>query len=486
MRKAIVLILIIILSLAALRVDFLTNPPVWPDEALYADMARNILVGKLPSTLLWQHLIPGVENAALWYPPVFIYLIAGAFRIFGFSIIIQREISVGAAVGLAVIFYFLVNRLNPNSKRKFYWVPALVAFLLIFDGNFLAAGRLSRPEIFVLLFLFSGIFLFLKTDDRKDEKLIVLFFSGVCFSLAFLCHFLAIIYWPLIPLQIYFGDSKHRLRKLIIFVTGIVGPLLFWLFLLWPNRSVFYQQMLIVFGSRQKIPFSFWDFLFIAVDWPNRLLGLSYILTGILYIFSFLKNRWRHQIWLLGALVLSWFGYIIGKMTWYVVYLVPFVYLCLGVLIREEFTRKKKWTVGLISCLLLVLLLINGLKFIRAVKSSQREPDESYFQFANTIKKLIPDGKTTYLSVIPDPYFVLVSPGRKLYEFPAAPADRNNFLQVLDTSDYIVINDQLESIYFGDLLNRYIYNNARSIIYVKSDIYTQAAVIELVPPSMRK
>lgn len=159
--------LVIVFILIGLAL-FLKEPPVWPDEAIYADIAQNLVQDNRLGTDLWRETIPGVENYALWYPPVFFYLLSFWFKIFGFSIINQRLLSFLMAI-VVIIFYTLLSKeLIKKDKNNLALIVILSLFGLISDVVFLKASRVSRPEIFILAFGFVAFWFF--WQSLKGEK----------------------------------------------------------------------------------------------------------------------------------------------------------------------------------------------------------------------------------------------------------------------------------------------------------------------------
>ncbi len=72
-----------------------------------------------------------------------------------------------------------------------------------------------------------------------------------------------------------------------------------------------------------------------------------------------------------------------------------------------------------------------------------------------------------------------------LYQFPPLPPKVNEYLNLLDKTDYVVINNHLEAIYVGGLLSRYAdINKAAEYTVGKSTLYS-VSVIELISRNKR-
>ena len=109
---------------------------------------------------------------------------------------------------------------------------------------------------------------------------------------------------------------------------------------------------------------------------------------------------------------------------------------------------------------------------------------QDYEYVGKEIASIIPQEKSVYLSSIPDFYFVLRDK-YTLYQFPPLPPKVNEYLDLLDKIDYVVINIHLEDIYVGGLLARYIDINKASEYTVGETTLYQTRLIELIPRNKR-
>ena len=109
-----ILVVYFFLALSSL----LDNPPVWPDEAYYADIALNLLRENRLGTDLWGDMIPGSRTNFYQYPPGLFYLFAGLFSLTGPSIYFQRLLAVIAGAGFLVGFYFFCKKVIGSKTKK--------------------------------------------------------------------------------------------------------------------------------------------------------------------------------------------------------------------------------------------------------------------------------------------------------------------------------------------------------------------------------
>lgn len=461
----------------------LKEPPVWPDEAIYADIAQNILKENRLGTFLWQRLIPNVENCACWNPPVLFYAIAFWFKLFGFSIVNQRLLSILAGLLFLVVFY-LFAKLFFTSKS--IWFPTLTLGSLILDFTFLKATRVSRPEIFILLFGTSSLYFLLQGFKIDNLKLKLLFIvtSGILASFTFLIHYLGIFFFLSVILVILLANKLLILRTKIfyLFMASFFTPIAIWVLSRFSEINTIKEQFFL--ASLRKNMESPW----LIILWQTqplslKLLYLSYLLiTAVFLVFSFISKEKKYLILSL-VLLSSWVFALLGKMFWYFVLPLPFIYLAFFLLLSEIWKDKLKLKIlgGIFLIIVLTNLHLEYLTFLQ-----EGGENYSYDKFAKEILKVIPDKSTVFLSAIPDPYFSFKNQrNNKLYEFPVLATSPENYLRVLNDSDFIVYNGSYEEILFGDFLLRYIERNKLNIDKIGEPFQYQAFIIKLKPKTQR-
>jgi len=202
-------------------------------------------------------------------------------------------------------------------------------------------------------------------------------------------------------------------------------------------------------------------------------------------LFFVLKKQKKSFLLLALGLILSWFFVISGKGCWYPVLVLPFVYLSLAVLLKEKLDLKIKLTLALI---LFLNLLANFRLHSYLLLTIGKKDHYSYKNFTQEILKIIPEGKTVFLSVIPNPYFGFKEAQRsnRLYEFPVTATDRKNYTKVLDDSDFVIYNRSYEEVVYGDFLWQYLERNKLRIYKIGQPFQYQTSIIELKPKSERE
>src|SRR5579862_1963825 len=131
---------------------FLKYPPVWPDEALYANPAINILRRGVMASDSWPGLLLGTNRHTYIAPPFYFLYLAGWFRLWGVGIVVMRLSSVAAGVVALAATYFLgvKSGLSP-------WLSLIPPSLLAIDSVFLRAALIGRPDMLALAFILLAL-----------------------------------------------------------------------------------------------------------------------------------------------------------------------------------------------------------------------------------------------------------------------------------------------------------------------------------------
>lgn len=489
----------------------LKAPLIWPDEAIYADVAVNIIKENRLGTDLWQGVIPEIENHAYWYPPVFFYLLAFWFKVTHISILDQRLLSLIIGSGFIIIYFYfnksLIAAINGISHKRdglfkdknmhFSWFSTLSVCALMTDFLLLRATRISRPEILVLFFGILALFLFLKVKNIEEIKgryqSSLLIFSGVFASLAFLTHTIGSLFFFAINLYLIFCYKSRLLksRYFYLFQISFLLPILVWLISILPSLEILIQQFLLA-AERKGMDEIWLVSLFQTQPLTVKIIYLCYLIISISFvILAFVKKR-KEYIFLAVILTCTWVFSIYGKMFWYFVFPIPFIYTAASILIYKalSYWKNKKSSYSaqilVIFIAITITLILSNLKLHANTIPSLIGVNFSYDKYTEKIIELIPTGKTVFLSSIPDPYFALKSRGQnKMYEFPVLRTDRDNYLKILNNSDYIIYNGSYESTLFGSFLLSYINKNQAEVIKIGEPLQYQTYIIKLKPQKER-
>lgn len=455
----------------------LKEPAVWPDEVVFASVAREIASG---------------SNVfrSFGYPPVTFYLLAGWFKMFGFSISNQRFLSLAVtSIFLLALFFLARLVLRKNSclttkQADFFSIIAVSS--LVLDFTFLKGAKIGRPEIFLLLFGTLLLLFLLKSFEsgvaKKWQRAATLL-SGVLGGIAVLTHPIAAIFLIAGSIILFLNLRAKTIiswRSYLFIIPPLFLVLLVKLIHLFDMQAVAAPRLAVVQAQQ-----SWLTPLFQTQPLELKIAYLGYFaITFVFFIFSLLK---RQRVYLSLSLILffCWAAAVYGKMFWYYLLPLPFVYLAGVIILSEAFVHKVgfKYPVFILAALVSLNLSLNLKTW------TQMGGDNfSYQKFGESVQNIIPTGQTVFLSTIPDLYYKLKSsqPQAKVYEFPSSSIPRQEYLKELNDSDYIVYNGSYDSTFFGDLLVQYIEKNKESIFNVSTPNQYQALVIKLKPKEARQ
>lgn len=471
MRFSVALLILLVLFFLSLNLPHLLEfTPVWPDEAWISDVALNILKTGQPGTRIWGE-IPDATKHALWYPPIFLYLLAGWFKVFGFSIVIQRSLSVVITVIFISIFYIFSKFLISEESGKISNTKAsLLAFLgstlLIIDPTFFKASVISRPEILVLDFItLSGFLLFkiLSGKLTKTWEMVFLILSGLFIGLSVMTHFLAgiflasfLLYW----LFFIFNKKSFFDKNFYIFMVFAFIPSAIWILSNLDNLNILKSQVMLLAQERTLIP-SWLNLSFSILPLTNRISYLLYLIVTFILFTVYLMTKKNH---LLIPLLLSgaaWVFAYFGKIEWYAVYITPFVYIALILLLVYSISNKKgfllkdlKYSVISISVILFILGVNNYINIASYTNG------KSYFELEKKARLAIPKGKTVFLSSIPDLYYAFKPDNSyQLYRLPLVEVNPDDFKKVLTKLDYAAINFSLSNAFIKNMQDNFLEEN---------------------------
>lgn len=478
MKKVIGYLFLIIISTSPFSMTsfflFLKDPLPWPDEAIYLDMAKNLLsTGKL-ATSIFGDAILGMRNAALWYPPFYFYTLSGWINIFGQSLESIRILSFILGLLSLIIFFFITKIIFKNNL-----LASFGTFLLSFDVNFSRAGRIARMDI-LTFFLILLSFLFLLLGQKRKKYFYI--FSGVFVGLSILTHPLGLV--SLIIVITYFLVEKYSWKEKIFNFLHILVPAvflnIFWFWHIFNNFSLFKIQ----YGLQLKrkvleIPY----FLgLIQTDFSWWLFFVIYTAVFIMAIGIFFKKRNPFDLFLIISFFLSSIFIILGKEGWYFIYFQPFIVLMLLSPLRN-FNQFSKIISQGVLILIGVTLLINIVLLMAFVKPVL-SPGNNYHSFTKQIQGYLPQKGHILLSSIPDPYFDLnENKGLKLSEFLTVPVEDKDCKKLLDSSDFIVFN-HLDWICHSSTIE-YLQKNSKKKVNVEDPNGYSTMVIELKPRGER-
>ena len=127
------------------------------DEAIYAEVAKEILQSGNWLTLQWEHQ-PWFEK-----PPLLMWVTALSYKFFGVTEFWARAASAFSGIGLIVITYFT----GKHSFNK--WVGFLGALILLTSAQFITSARNGTMDVMLTLTIYLVLFGYLKLRDGDDR-----------------------------------------------------------------------------------------------------------------------------------------------------------------------------------------------------------------------------------------------------------------------------------------------------------------------------
>lgn len=199
-----------------------TNLPLC-DEGFYGVPAHVLSVtGTMRNPVLESagvNYLRGIDRIFYWTAPMGIVLQAGAFKVFGFGLFVQRELSVVCGLGAVLLWYLVLRRLVAER------VAALAAVLLSVDFVFLSLASRGRADMISLFFAMAALAAYLHWRERSLA--LALAVANIACALSGMVHpnggIAAVA--SLIVLTLYLDRSRLRWRHFAVVAAcyGVLG-----------------------------------------------------------------------------------------------------------------------------------------------------------------------------------------------------------------------------------------------------------------------
>lgn len=429
---------ILLIYLFHVRYGLLVDPPSWPDESIYTDIALNIKQGISQGSSLWQDYMPQAKNYALWYPRLYFHLLSIWLFLLPPTLLSLRALSVISGALVLILTFFISLKLTHKLSLAIF-----ISLALSLDYAFIRAARLGRPEILCLVLILSAVFLLI----RSQKSGIWCLASGVLAALSALIHpltlFAGLISLPLIKTKAYFLYFWAGFSVVILVFALSSFSLLPTLFL---QFQTVYQR------KTFELP---WLILVLYQEpFVHRLIYFCYLVITLIFLASALKKRQFTYSIIFMALLAGWLQSLIGRMIWYSVAFIPFLYLATALLLKEKNILLRSY-----AHLSAVILISLNLYFSLNQTQIRNRQYTQIGEMTQEIIKLIPKGSRVLLSSVPDPYFALKDSGYQLREFPSLAIDPEQYLSILNQTEYVIFSENLTPELFGNLLPQFLDEN---------------------------
>lgn len=458
---------------------FLKDPPIWPDEPVFLEMAKNL--SSTGQAVTYIYGLSEIEFTGLGYPPLYFHLLGSWIKFFGSSIESVRFLSLTFAIFSLCTFFFITKLLLKND-----FLATLATLFLAASVHFSRASHLGRMEMLLLFLISLSWFLFLLAQKKQN---IYLYLAVAIFAaLSPMTHPMGIISPIILITSLIFTTQsvKQKIFKALLIAIPVLFINIFWLV----KTQSDLQSILSTLGSHlqgkgNKLPFIL---VLFQSDFSWWFLIILYLAVLLFFIPLALKSKDKFQQFTTVGLLVSLLITTIGKEGGYFLYTQPFIILALIFLLNNF----KKISIILASLIFLSYLNIQYLnndnigitnKESRSVWTSQ---NFDYHDFTRRLVDYLPkDGQiSTFIAATPDPYFDLKETGRfKILEAgdPNFPISDQSYKQALDSVDYLILTWVPHQ-----LLADYINKNSEDKIIISQPKGYSALVVKLKPKQDRK
>jgi Dolichyl-phosphate-mannose-protein mannosyltransferase len=372
-----------VLAFIALSVASSWTKRPWSDEGWFANAPYNLVTkGSMGTTVIEQAGTPflkGIDQYTYWVMPLHLLTQAAWYKLFGFSLMSLRSISLIAGLVALGAWFIIMKSLSGSDE-----VGLLTVALLALDYNFIMSSSFGRMDLMCAALGSAGLASFLALRERN---LTLAIFVSNCFVVASgMTHHLGLLsLFGLLFLILYFDRKRIRFRHVAVALIPYFIGSIAWSFYILKSPSLFLAQLkgnattdnrlgaltspltglLREITERYVVGFGLGPHS-AGTSGAVRLKALilfAYILgiVGALLVRDIRKHKGYRALFLLGAiyfLILTvWDG---QKLTWYLVHVIPIYTGILAALIVWSWKRwaHAKWL--LVPAILVLVALQTG------------------------------------------------------------------------------------------------------------------------------
>ena len=454
---------------------FLKNPPIWPDESIYMDTALTLVKTGQLATSIFNGAIIGLEKYAAWYPPLYFYVLSFWIATFGSSIEIMRLLSVLFSLGSLILIYKIAKNIFESTRL------AILSILMItVDYWFSLSSRVGRMDSLAFFLLVSTFYFFLRANKDKHQTNYLV--AGTIAGLSVINHPLGLIAPVVIIIYLFIVQPsfKEKFFSALNFLLPVGIMLLIWYINMGNFFDLFVEQYKLQF-ARKAVMTPYAKFLFDSDIWW-KILFIIYFIVLLIAIRQILIIRRKKDLLLAVGFVVSTLVLLWGKELWYTLYFQPFATLMLISIINTNDSKTGNKTLFMFAIFSIFFFFAVNLSKLSTDIQGKKIGDSDYHAFSKLISDKIANNSAVFLSVIPDPYFDLRQ--RKdltLFEFPTVPVTREAYIKILNSADYVVVNQ-----IFNPIVSQYIKDNAAGYDKILESGGYGAIVVKLKPRQKRQ
>lgn len=323
-----VLLIVTLVSLSYLSFR-LGASTLWDfDEANYAAIARNIVRSNEWVTLRW--------NLEPWLlkPPLFFWLTAISFKVFGINEFAARFVSVVSATGVVLLTMLLIEKVTQNKK-----IALLSVGMLLASSQFVLMARNGTTDMLLTLLITTSFFFGVRAIENKSNYWSYLL-VGCSVGLAVLTKNI-IGFFPLGVLGLYglvTGEWKNiRWRHVLLLVASLMVVALPWHIAAYLKNG---QQFINIYFLDELMKRATSDFQGhpAPVYWYAEVLIQSFKpfifllpIVAFINVLDFLKGNKRLLLFMLWpTLLVAFFSLSKDKLAWYILPVYPALIVMIG------------------------------------------------------------------------------------------------------------------------------------------------------------
>lgn len=346
------------------------------DEAIYAKVAKNMYESGDFLSLYWRNM------STNWFekPPVFFWLVALSYHIFGVSEFAAKIVS-----GLfAILSLILVYKFGKNLKDSTTGYFAMLVLTL--NTSYLYYSRMAMLDVTLTFFILLGVYYFHKGFLTEKRRYYI--YSGIGLGVAVMTKSLVGVL-PLIGFGIFslflifskLSTLKHRLFNLVIVLVTMLlvsAPWHIYMYVTYGQdflKTYFGYHLFERFASEIEDKGEVWYWYYVVIRNTMRIWFVTLIL-GLGYIFyKFYKDKFSKQninyllVLITSLVIFSAFSASSSKLKWYIIPIYPFFALIVGFLISEIKSLIERKTKSLfLGFVLQLFIVVFGLGYFYTVR----------------------------------------------------------------------------------------------------------------------
>jgi 4-amino-4-deoxy-L-arabinose transferase-like glycosyltransferase len=329
------------------------------DEGWYGEIAKEIILGK--NGWLTLHY-----NQDLFFdkPPLFIWLTAIAYKIFGINEFAVRFWSSLFGLGCIILVYFFTTALLRSKNLAFFSSLALLGY-----SHFYKQIRMGMMDVPLTFFIVLGIYLFWIGRRRQG----FLFWIGPVIAMAFMIKSFAAFLLPIILIVYSFVAGEKRLLANARFIQGILFGVL--ICLPWHiyeyvkygpsfiNAYFFHhivQRSLDTLKELPEQPFLYYFKNVLVSDFPLGIINIPVIPYFFFLAFKEKEAEEKAAFILIAisiATILTLFTIVKTKLPWYIIPVYPFLAIAVVISVGRIIDVQQKTVRQLLFALAFIVLL---------------------------------------------------------------------------------------------------------------------------------